>query len=87
VPIADFYPADGFSPASDGFPPSLSPLRLHRLAKISPLARFFLLHRQKKEPKENANPIPLESPLKINSLRRWGNSRGATVAALKHSPA
>ncbi len=30
-------------------------------------------------------PVPLESPLKINSLRRWGNSRGATVAALKHS--
>jgi hypothetical protein len=42
-------------------------------------------------PKESiqrkGNPIPLESPLKILSLRRWGNSRGATVAALKHSPA
>jgi hypothetical protein len=42
-------------------------------------------------PKESiqrkGNPIPLESPLKIPSLRRWGNSRGATVAALKHSPA
>jgi hypothetical protein len=24
--------------------------------------------------------------MKINNLRRWGNSRGATVAALKHSP-
>jgi hypothetical protein len=23
--------------------------------------------------------------MKINDLRRWGNSRGASVAALKHS--
>jgi|GEM_PF-6212771 len=36
---------------------SFSPLRLHRLAKISPLARFFLLRRQKKEPKENATRL------------------------------
>ncbi len=29
-------------------------------------------------------PVPFESPMKINNLRRWGNSRGASVAALKH---
>jgi hypothetical protein len=22
------------------------------------------------------HPVPLESPMKINNLRRWGNSRG-----------
>ena len=29
-------------------------------------------------------PVPLESPMKINSLRRQGNSRAATISPLKH---
>ncbi len=31
-------------------------------------------------------PVPLESPMKINSLRRRRNSQAATVSLLRHPP-
>jgi hypothetical protein len=55
--------------------------------KLSPVASFFLLLRQKKETKEKATPDRSKARNKISSLRRWRNSAAANVGDLKHSPA
>jgi hypothetical protein len=57
------------------------------LKAFRPLGEILSFALPKESIQRKGNPIPLERPLKINSLRRWGNSRGASVAALKHSPA
>jgi hypothetical protein len=62
-------------------------LPLADFKKLSPLASFFLLLRQKKETKEKATPDRSKARNKINSLRRWRNSQFASVELLKHSPA
>jgi hypothetical protein len=54
---------------------SFLPLRLHRLAKISPLARYFLLLCQKKVSKENATRFR-STALALNSFS-WSEGKGA----------
>jgi len=79
--VSDIYPADGLL-ASIIFPSAVAP---H--SKDFAFGEILSFALPKESIQRKRNPIPLESPLKINSLRRWGNSCGATVAALKHSPA
>jgi len=62
-----------------------SSLPLAGFEKLSPLASFFLLLRQKKETKEKATPDRSKARNKINSLRQRRNSRAASVSPLKHS--
>jgi len=60
-------------------------LPLAGFKKLSPVASFFLLLRQKKETKEKATPDRSKARNKINGLRQRRNSRAANVSPLKHS--
>jgi hypothetical protein len=53
------------------------------MARVSPVASFFLLLRQKKETKEKATPDRSKARNKIDSLRRLRNSQFASVELLK----
>jgi hypothetical protein len=62
-------------------------LQQDRLAKISPDGELLSFVSAKESNQRKTDPVPLESPDKNRNLRRWRNSRAASVAALKHPPA